>query len=52
MSDDDHELMCAEVARLVMGWTAVDIPWAYDGGDVGLAHRGGRSCHDRVLVAA
>ena len=31
MSDDDHELMCAEVARLVMGWTAVDIPWAYDG---------------------
>ena len=31
MSDDDHELMCAEVARLVMGWAAADIPWAYDG---------------------
>ena len=31
MSDDDHELICAEIARLVMGWTATDIPWAYDG---------------------
>ena len=31
MSDDDHESMCAEVARLVMDWTATDIPWAYDG---------------------
>lgn len=31
MSDDDRESMCAEVARLVMGWTAADIPWAYDG---------------------
>ena len=31
MSDDDHESMCAEVARLVMDWTAADIPWAYDG---------------------
>ena len=31
MSDDDRELLCAETARLVMGWTAADIPWAYDG---------------------
>ena len=31
MSDDDRELLCAETARLVMGWTATDIPWAYDG---------------------
>lgn len=31
MSDDEHELMCAEIARFVMDWTATDIPWAYDG---------------------
>ena len=31
MSDDDPEVLCAEVARLVMGWTAAEIPWAYDG---------------------
>ena len=31
MSDDDIRIMCAEIARLVMGWTAADIPWAYDG---------------------
>ena len=31
MGDDDRELLCAETARLVMGWTAADIPWAYDG---------------------
>ena len=31
MSDDDLEFMCAEIARLVMGWTVADIPWAYDG---------------------
>ena len=31
MSDDDHESMCVEVARLVMDWAATDIPWAYDG---------------------
>ena len=31
MSDDDRELLRAETARLVMGWTAADIPWAYDG---------------------
>ena len=31
MSDDNRELLCAETARLVMGWTAADIPWAYDG---------------------
>ena len=31
MSDDDMEVLCAETARLVMGWTAADIPWAYDG---------------------
>ena len=31
MHDDDPELMCGEIARLVMGWTAADIPWAYDG---------------------
>ena len=31
MSDDDLEWLCAEIARRVMGWTAADIPWAYDG---------------------
>ena len=31
MSNDERELLCAETARLVMGWTAADIPWAYDG---------------------
>ena len=31
MVDDDLERMCTEIARLVMGWTAADIPWAYDG---------------------
>ena len=31
MSDDDYGSMCAEIARRVMGWTAADIPWAYDG---------------------
>ena len=31
MSDDNREFLCAETARLVMGWTAADIPWAYDG---------------------
>ena len=28
---DAMELLCAETARLVMGWTAADIAWAYDG---------------------
>ena len=28
---DDLETMCAEAARLVMGWKAVEVPWAYDG---------------------
>lgn len=31
MSNDDRGNLCAETARLVMGWTAADIPWAYDG---------------------
>ena len=31
MNNDDLECMCAEIARLVMGWTAGDVPWAYDG---------------------
>lgn len=31
MSDDDLEIVCAEIARLVMGWTAGEVPWAYDG---------------------
>ena len=31
MGDDDPELTCADAARLVMGWTAADVPWAYDG---------------------
>ena len=31
MSNDDDGAMCAEIARRVMGWTAADIPWAYDG---------------------
>lgn len=30
-SDDDREHLCGGTARLVMGWTAADIPWAYDG---------------------
>ena len=31
MSSDDLETMRAETARLIMGWTAVELPWAYDG---------------------
>ena len=31
MKDDDRELACADAARLVMGWTVADVPWAYDG---------------------
>ena len=31
MSDESRERLCAEMARLVMGWTVADIPWAYDG---------------------
>ena len=31
MGDDDPELACADAARLVMGWTAAEVPWAYDG---------------------
>ena len=31
MSDAGFETLCAETARLVMGWTAADVPWAYDG---------------------
>ena len=31
VSDADLEALCAEAARLVMGWEAADIPWAYDG---------------------
>ena len=31
MGDDEPEIMCADAARLVMGWTAADVPWAYDG---------------------
>jgi hypothetical protein len=30
MSHDDNDSLCAEIARRVMGWTAADIPWAYD----------------------
>ena len=29
--DDDPEIMCADAARLVMGWTVAEVPWAYDG---------------------
>ena len=29
--DDDPEITCADAARLVMGWTAAEVPWAYDG---------------------
>lgn len=25
------EALCAEAARLVMGWETADVPWAYDG---------------------
>ena len=31
MDGSDPEATCAEVARLVMGWRAADVPWAYDG---------------------
>ena len=31
VSDADLEALCAEAARLVMGWETADIPWAYDG---------------------
>ena len=31
MSGSDPETACAEAARLVMGWRAADVPWAYDG---------------------
>ena len=31
MGDDDLEALRAETARCVMGWTAADVPWAYDG---------------------
>ena len=31
MNDDDLETVRAETARAVMGWSAADIPWAYDG---------------------
>ena len=31
MSNDDPEITCADAARLVMGWTAADVPWAYEG---------------------
>ena len=31
MNDADREALCADTARFVMGWTAADVPWAYDG---------------------
>ena len=31
MRDDDLDILCAGVARLVMGWSAAEVPWAYDG---------------------
>ena len=31
MSDTVVETVCAETARFAMGWTATDVPWAYDG---------------------
>ena len=31
MGGGDLELMCADAARVVMGWTAADVPWAYEG---------------------
>ena len=31
VSDADLEALCAEAARLVMGWETADVPWAYDG---------------------
>ena len=31
MTGADRETLCAGVARLVMGWNAADVPWAYDG---------------------
>ena len=30
-SDADSEALCAEAARLVMGWETAAVPWAYDG---------------------
>ena len=31
MRDHDLDVLCTETARLVMGWSAADVPWAYDG---------------------
>ena len=31
MRDDDLEMLCTETARLVMGWSAAEVLWAYDG---------------------
>ena len=31
MSDDDLEVVRTETAQAVMGWSAAEIPWAYDG---------------------
>ena len=31
VGDTDLEALCAEAARLVMGWETADVPWAYDG---------------------
>ena len=31
MSDSGLGTLCAETARLAMGWTAADVPWAYAG---------------------
>ena len=31
VGDAELESLCAEAARLVMGWETADVPWAYDG---------------------
>ena len=31
VGDADPEALCAEAARLVMGWETAEVPWAYDG---------------------
>ena len=52
MSDDDLETVRADSARAVMGWSAADIPWAYDGVTPVWHTSDGRPRHDRVFVAA
>lgn len=31
MRDEDLDILCTGIARLVMGWSAAEVPWAYEG---------------------